>query len=901
MPDLENSQRRIYKATHVSIRASEEDEKEGIPKKIGRPIEKINFLRSLNVTPGEVGLLIGTRNYPKKSNLKIEQRRSDKQREQRMLRIFRRNRSTRHNLRVAHRSVARSRVEASSLEVVIEVLKLLNDNTGVMLNSRLAPLIKPISAEFISSVGYFFGEERKRAASNAFSQQNELVREHQQKSRTSSLLGQYALPRSLKKRTADAETRIPNTQNLEFAALDSSAKADLMNWGLTNGSTHADALRNLLRVHSRSHESHSSIELVTLPAHLRHQSENSIQLTDAFIEMMAVQPVGRLHLERIDMTPAGVERGELVSSIPLAPQESVNVGTREWSIRTEDYERVIQDTLDNFSEEGVTEKNDLSQSTQSEQRHQSAFSLSGSYSYAGSSVSIGYNSSSADQSAQEESRQESIALTRKASSRVKQEHKQSMRTNSVLGQEDQSTRTITNFSTDERMRVDYFQLIRRWRSELFRYGLRMTYDIVVPDPGKNLIEQLKILRELNAQIDEPFAMNIKPDQIDRNNWVQRQSEYGVEIEPPPESNRTFRNEYVIQHRAAGDAAREGGFVELIDFSIDSDYVITGGRLRARMWPDHSERTKARFVVERATMTRVDETEGQRFEADLSHLAGATGDLSFVISYRWMVDGSMVYSFDLELRPHVYSEWQFRSWLAIREASEQAHLATRQILIDQRQQLLEKMKASDALTLRRMEREEIMLGVLRWLLGPSIVLMTEDVETLLDDSLPTGPSLGAVTEEDWQRVLAYGEVIKFLHQAIEWENVMFFTYPYFWDTTDSREFKKFLTHPDPRHRDFLRSGAARVVLTIRPGFEVAFAEFVESGIADSGHPYLTIAEEIETYARTNYPGIPPANAADASVDETVVSRERGTLIGRWYEYTPTSALDISLTTDLGQLG
>ena len=61
---------------------------------------------------------------------------------------------------------------------------------------------------------------------------------------------------------------------------------------------------------------------------------------------------------------------------------------------------------------------------------------------------------------------------------------------------------------------------------------------------------------------------------------------------------------------------------------------------------------------------------------------------------------------------------------------------------------------------------------------------------------------------------------------------------------------------------MRSGSARVVLTVRKGWENAWTTFVESGGFDQtllgDHPYLTIADEIRNYDETNYPGIPPAN-------------------------------------------
>lgn len=160
----------------------------------------------------------------------------------------------------------------------------------------------------------------------------------------------------------------------------------------------------------------------------------------------------------------------------------------------------------------------------------------------------------------------------------------------------------------------------------------------------------------------------------------------------------------------------------------------------------------------------------------------------------------------------------------------------------------------------------MKGVLRWLLGPQFYLVPFNLAALFgyDSSDPAVQDVldpNQMSAAEWLSVMEHGEFIKYIHNAIEWENVLYFTYPYFWDDNALWNFKKFLYHPDPTHRVFLRAGAARVVLTIRPGFEPSLTQLVESGAFNAlpgPHPYVTIAQEIQDYAKTNYPGFPPAN-------------------------------------------
>src|SRR5262249_43111988 len=94
-----------------------------------------------------------------------------------------------------------------------------------------------------------------------------------------------------------------------------------------------------------------------------------------------------------------------------------------------------------------------------------------------------------------------------------------------------------------------------------------------------------------------------------------------------------------------------------------------------------------------------------------------------------------------------------------------------------------------------------------------------------------------------------EIVRFVNQAIEWENVVTFLYPYFWDIPASWDFIRTLQHSDATRQAFLRAGSARVVLTVRKGWEEKWTKFVLWGDWNSPNnndPYLDIAREIAAY-------------------------------------------------------
>jgi hypothetical protein len=584
---------------------------------------------------------------------------------------------------------------------------------------------------------------------------------------------------------------------------------------------------------------------------------------NGFQARMAMEPVGNLHLERVEMYPAGVERGELAHSVPLAPGETINISHKEWSVTEKEFEDIVQDYFEGYSEQGVAEKTDIAMSNDSQSQHATALnvgaSLSATYGQVTLSSSFGYNTNSNDTQSRKDSRNHSMEITKKASSRTKKDHKITFKVSSVAGSEDQSVRIISNPSTTNAMRIDYFQLARKWHVDLLRYGLRLTYDIVIPNPGSGIVTLVEDLKALDAIIATPFAFTLPLTAITYDAWSTGQisnydqlaADYGAVVTAPPEAVK-----YVSVHKEQQISDSEYGNIHFdsIEFDVDEDYYIE----TINIISNYSYNTGDQPFI----LTLDD----QLLQYGLTPLIGRSGHLSFDFEYQYIHSYGLNISITCRPRSQVIQDWRLQVWNQLRQAAEEQYNKNLQSYKDQQATLTQQIAAFDALTLRRMEQEEIMKGVLRWLLGPQFQLVPMDFSTLFgsDSNDPEVTDVldpNQMSEAEWQGVMEHGEFIKYLHNAIEWENVLFFTYPYFWDDNRLWDFKKFLYHPDPTHRTFLRSGAARVVLTIRPGFEKSFTALVETGAFSDlpgSHPYVTIAQELQDFASTNYPGFPPAN-------------------------------------------
>jgi hypothetical protein len=630
------------------------------------------------------------------------------------------------------------------------------------------------------------------------------------------------------------------------------------------------------------------------------------QLTDGFSERMTVEPIGRLHLERIDMTPVGALRGELLHSIGLAPSETVTVIHREWSSREVDFEKVVTDEFEQTAEDSVTENTELVSATDTTARHSTALSMeasgSASYGFGSASASVGYNSTSGDETAKRDSRNHSVSVTRKASARTRKEHKTTFTIKQQAGVEDQSIRTITNPSATEPLRVDIHQLIRDWRVDLYRYGLRLTYDIVVPAPGIDLLANVDELRRIDHQLGQTFTFTLLPSDITRDKWASLAAQYGADVPPPDPETLLLTQEFTYPQRNETDAAPPR--FDPLEFDLPAGYVVRQGSFLAFL----TLYGGGHFNVPEGGEPPIGHNgpELRSYSVVLDQFVGRSGHVTVLMFSNGLQSGWAQATLLVAQGDEGWRSWQNTAWAAMRKGAEDLWTQQQQDLQQRRSQIAEDLANWDPLTLRRMEREEVMKTTLKWIFGPAFSLTPSDVLSLyggdpggMDRLEPSG-----LTPEQWASVMGFGEFIKFLHEAIEWESVLFFVYPYFWDSPRNHALKLFLKHPDDQHQQFLRGGAARVVLTVRPGFEESFTRLFETadpnGHLDPNHPYLTIAQEIKNYAATHYPGIPGAVNGEAPDPAAVEKAELGELVAEWHEYTPISATDITINTPLSEL-
>jgi hypothetical protein len=431
-------------------------------------------------------------------------------------------------------------------------------------------------------------------------------------------------------------------------------------------------------------------------------------------------------------------------------------------------------------------------------------------------------------------------------------------------------------------------MMRKWRTDLYRYGLRMTYDITIPTPGVRIWARWQRIAELDRKIGSPFVFE-RPDgsgllhigdisEKDKTNplyWETLAERYQVRIDPPPVEKMDLPP--ISKLVTTGDMGRE--IFEFIappgyklDPIVESEILYWGSPgtqplmdITDRSWRDPGHSTQFTGSGSGDGGYHVNfETFGSDDKRTLLLIVGSGTTLM------------VTFKPTAQRTPEFFETWRFNTWKTLRDAALVIFTEKNALLQQERDNLWRLLASKDTLTLRRLEREEMVRLIMLWLLGPAVAFSNapSSIEATLQQmlqnenkflnglSLPpsNSPTFSGLGPMEWSQALLFGDLVKFVQQAVEWENLVYFLYPYFWGSEQQGLDRLLFEHPDPEHQRFLRAGYARVVVTVRPGFEEDFTKLVETGALGGSYssPYMTIAEEIANFAKTNYNGIPPAN-------------------------------------------
>ncbi len=156
--------------------------------------------------------------------------------------------------------------------------------------------------------------------------------------------------------------------------------------------------------------------------------------------------------------------------------------------------------------------------------------------------------------------------------------------------------------------------------------------------------------------------------------------------------------------------------------------------------------------------------------------------------------------------------------------------------------------------REIEKAELKKAAITMLRGGGF----EEFDAMGEGAAPHYPEI------DVGEAQKEGRVIQFFEQAFEWPQMTYIFYPYFWGRKKRWVSTSQIDDPaDPLFAAFLRAGAARVVVPVRPGFEDQVNHYLATDriwgggqVPVVGDPlYVSIAQEIRNQQGADTGGVP----------------------------------------------
>jgi hypothetical protein len=470
------------------------------------------------------------------------------------------------------------------------------------------------------------------------------------------------------------------------------------------------------------------------------------------------------------------------------------------------------------------------------------------------SFNLNVNSNYATHNSTEESTRQAVTnakeITERALDRIVSKVKEERVVKILEEFEENNSHGFDNRKGDKHVVGVYRWVDKVLKNQIVNYGKRLMFEFMIPEPAKihnlamkELINQNKT-NSISKPIDPRKALSNKVEnysQLTSTLAVHWSSVYNVDIDTMPSEvihvTKSFSKDNVgINDNGYG---RFTGVFNYNDFEIPEFYqaVSVKGNVNADKGAfigGTNHRSKFYICGQEIIGTAVNITLQEKVK-DLISISGIFWDILGV-------SGTLVAK--CELTSEGKSNWQKETFNKIIEAYETALENYNQVLASEQAMGVQILGTNPGFY-REIENVILRKNCISYLISsnPNDKLTfgknfyTQNVSA---SSLTFGNAM-LTQNADLDN---YASFVKFMEQAFEWEIMSYNFYPFYWGNRDEwgQTYQFEQTH-DNLFKSFMQSGMARVIVTVRPGFEEAVRYYMQTGQIWSGGEVPVIGDKM----------------------------------------------------------
>jgi hypothetical protein len=426
-------------------------------------------------------------------------------------------------------------------------------------------------------------------------------------------------------------------------------------------------------------------------------------------------------------------------------------------------------------------------------------------------------------------------VTSKASSKITQSFKKLHSTVDVQTFGEDNVHEWDNAKGDDHVVGQYQYLDKVYEAQVYNYGKRLLFDTTIPEPAAFLYWAQTMQPPAGYDLVKPAAFTLRPEDLNEGNYgfyVQRHGAVGVEA--PPEPFVTVAKTF----DGADDRTNRGELTKIAELPVPEGYQAVAASVYASFSNWDSSQAYVDIAVGSAAH-RWTHAGGVGFwNTSMNNETSTVPFALFTFRVAMIASSVEIRCARTERKMH---QWKLSTHAAIRQAYDKQMRDYEDALAE-----AQNRAANEAHGISPEANAQLIRDEMKRL---TLTLLTNQQFDMFN-AVATGPY--GYPQMDNPVAEAQGAYIRFFEEAFEWQEMMYLFYPYYWAHKSSWQKRVLFSDDDPQFEAFLKAGAARVVVSVRPGFEKAVAHFMETGqIWDGGDPptitdpaYLSIIDEIK---------------------------------------------------------
>ena len=551
--------------------------------------------------------------------------------------------------------------------------------------------------------------------------------------------------------------------------------------------------------------------------------------------------------------PGEVSNIENVMASELRHKSSV---AREYSEITDTTSKSVE--TEKVSDTSKTSRTDVQTEVAKELDKQQSITAYAHFSYSGG-YKLDIGADYANNTAQHDSTRQAVAksqeiteramervLTKINEERVQKIIKEYTETN--VHEFDNRGNAVTTNEVPQHITGVYRWIDKKMKNQIYNYGKRTMFEFMVPEPAKlhRLALSVSKGQVLTAPVDPrkaPEPWNMASPKGATKELLQHWADiYGIALTELPKENVEVYQEIVGRPNSTGSFGAVGTPINITQNYAAKDMKIQYYMDRNSLWHNSNFYCSNGKGGERDLSFNGKINQGTVWESGLN----LSGTFNFLYRGRNIEDVTLNVTLYCKLSETFMLQWQTENFNAIIKAYEDAFtkFQEEQARLDAEQKEKEAAaKEKQGTFYRYMEHDVLKHNCIAYLL--------QDYLNVLGQNFTDGDKMETFQVYLNENLDKYTALAKFMEQAFEWEIMDYTFYPYYWANRKMWQEMYVSESVDPLFRSFLQAGMARVIVTVKPGFEDAVQFFLTTGkiwnggeVPVIGDPmYMSIVDEM----------------------------------------------------------